>query len=93
METILAVQDAIRRSLEHANANPAASRAWIREHAQEMADTVIDSHIRTFVNDFSLDLRDEGRAAIRVLLEKAAALAGRSLPGSATSGCSLFAGI
>jgi len=93
METILAVQDAIRRSLEHANANPAASRAWIREHAQEMADTVIDSHICTFVNDFSLDLRDEGRAAIRVLLEKAAALAGRPLPGSATSGCSLFAGI
>lgn len=81
--TILAVQDAIRRSLEYANANPAASRGWIREHAQEMSDEVTDSHIRTFVNDFSLDLRDEGRAAIRALLEKATAIsggAGRGLP-------------
>ncbi len=49
-EAILAVQDAIRRSLEYANANPAASRGWIREHAQEMSDEVTDSHIRTFVN-------------------------------------------
>lgn len=77
-DAILAVQDAIRRSLEYANANPAASRGWIREHAQEMSDEVTDSHIRTFVNDFSLDLRDEGRAAIRALLEKAAAMSGQS---------------
>lgn len=78
--TILAVQDAIRRSLEYANADPAASRQWIRQHAREMSDEVTASHIRTFVNAFSMELGEEGRAAIRALLEKAATMAGRTLP-------------
>ncbi len=54
----------IRRSIEYAFANPSASRKFIRLHAQELDDHVIESHIDLFVNDFSLDLGTIGREAI-----------------------------
>ena len=44
-----------------------ASREWVKAHAQEMEDDVIDKHIALFVNDFSLTLGDEGRAAMQAL--------------------------
>ena len=43
------------------------SREYVKQHAQEMEDDVIDSHIALFVNDFSLSLGDEGRAAMQAL--------------------------
>ena len=58
----------IRRSIEYAFANPMASRDFIKSHAQELDDDVIDKHIALFVNDFSLSLGDEGRRAVEELL-------------------------
>ena len=80
METILQVEEAIRQSLLHARAHPEDGRAFIRAHAQEMDETVMASHIATFVNDYSLDLGDDGRAAVEVLLAAAAKEAGIALP-------------
>ncbi|WP_298030161.1 1,4-dihydroxy-6-naphthoate synthase [uncultured Alistipes sp.] len=57
----------IRKSIEYAFAHPGASRAYIREHAQELDDKVIDAHIALFVNDYSLGLGDEGRRAVETL--------------------------
>ena len=76
----LGIQTAIAQSLAHARKNPQASAAFIREHAQELDDSVIQAHIKTFVTDFSLDIGDAGRAAITELVGKAAALAGKKLP-------------
>lgn len=59
----------LRRSIEYAFANQLASRAFIKEHAQELDDDVIDKHIALFVNDYSLTLGDEGRRAVEALLE------------------------
>ncbi len=61
------VERLIRQSIEYAFANPAASRQFIKEHAQEMDDKVIDSHIKLFVNQYSLNLGEEGRGAIEGL--------------------------
>lgn len=58
----------LRRSIEYAFANPMASREFIKQHAQELDDEVIDSHIALFVNDYSLSLGDEGRRAVEALL-------------------------
>jgi 1,4-dihydroxy-6-naphthoate synthase len=80
METALALEDAIRRSLAFVQANPEEARAWIKQHAQEMDDTVIDRHIETFVNNFSMELGEAGQDAIRILLEKAFEIAGRPMP-------------
>jgi len=61
----------IKRSIEYAFDNPYASREYVKEHAQKMDDEVIRMHIETYVNNFSIDLGDEGRKAIAVLFQKA----------------------
>ena len=40
----------------------------MRAHAQELSDEVCDAHIALYVNEFTLDLGDEGFAAIERLL-------------------------
>ena len=65
-----AVEAGLRSSIEQAFANPERSRPWIREHAQELDDEVCHQHIALYVNDFSVDLGDEGRAAIDELLAR-----------------------
>lgn len=57
----------LRRSIEYAFAHPEASREFIKAHAQELDDEVIDKHIALFVNDFSLSLGEEGRRAVEQL--------------------------
>ena len=57
----------LRRSIAYAFANPMVSRDYVKQHAQELEDRVIDSHIALFVNDFSLSLGDEGRRAVELL--------------------------
>ncbi|MNP78996.1 1,4-dihydroxy-6-naphtoate synthase [compost metagenome] len=42
-------------------------------HAQELAPEVAKSHIDLYVNDFSMNLGDDGYAAITSLLNRAAA--------------------
>lgn len=58
----------LRRSVEYAFANPNISRSYIKEHAQELDDAVIEAHIALFVNKYSLDLGVDGRRAITELL-------------------------
>ena len=65
------VDAAIRTSLEYAYAHPEQARAYIKQHAQELDDAVIDGHIKLYVNEFSLDLGDEGLNAVRTLLQRA----------------------
>lgn len=66
------VQQSINRllheSIEFAMINPTISREFIKQHAQEMNDSVIDSHIALFVNNYSLSLGTEGRKAVTILL-------------------------
>ncbi|MDO3378253.1 1,4-dihydroxy-6-naphthoate synthase [Geoalkalibacter halelectricus] len=70
-ELIGQVEEGIRRSLAYAYAHPREPRAYIRSHAQELSDAVIDSHIALYVNDFSLELGAEGEEAVRELLRRA----------------------
>ena len=72
-ETIRAVDEAIRASLEYAREHASEPRGYIRNHAQELDDQVIDAHIRMYVNDFSLDLGEEGIAAVETLMARAEA--------------------
>jgi len=68
------VNRVLRRSVEHAFANPKASLPYVREHAQEMSEEVMYKHIDLYVNDFSIDLGAEGRRAIDLLFAKARAI-------------------
>lgn len=67
-----AIEDAIRKSLTLARENPSAAMPYIKEKAMELDEAVITRHIRTFVNDFTLELGEPGRLAIAKLKELAA---------------------
>jgi len=68
-------QAAIRASVEYAFAHPEASRDYVRSLAHELSDEVCAAHIALYVNEHSVDIGDEGLAAIDRLLGRAAAAA------------------
>jgi 1,4-dihydroxy-6-naphthoate synthase len=67
-----AAEDAIRRSVEHAFAHPLDSREYVRANSQELSDEVCRQHIDLYVNEFTVDLGDDGLAAVDALLARAA---------------------
>jgi 1,4-dihydroxy-6-naphthoate synthase len=69
-ETVREVEDAIRRSVEHAFAHPADGLPYLRAHAQEMEEEVMRRHVELYVNDFSRDLGEEGERAVRELFRR-----------------------
>jgi len=70
-ERISQVDQALRSSIEYARSHPQEATSYIRQHAQELDDTVIRRHIGLYVNDYSIDLGEDGLAAINCLLNKA----------------------
>ena len=66
-ETVKTVEELIRESIEYALARPDASREFIKSHAREMDDDVIESHIALFVNANSLSLDPSARRAVATL--------------------------
>lgn len=65
------MNEAIRQSLLMARKAPAGAWDYIKEHAQEMDDAVIRTHIETFVTDYSLDIGSGGERAVGRLLAEA----------------------
>jgi 1,4-dihydroxy-6-naphthoate synthase len=72
-ETLTGLADAIRGSVRAAWDDPEVSRPYVMEHAQEMDPAVADQHIGLYVNEFTADLGEDGYAAVRGLLTRAAA--------------------
>lgn len=64
------IDQAIAASVEYAFASPAACLPYIREHSQETAAEVVQSHIELYVNTFSRDLGADGIAAIEAFLSR-----------------------
>ena len=58
---------AIRASVEYAFAHPDASAGYVAAHSQEMSPEVCRQHIELYVNEFSIDVGDDGLAAIEAL--------------------------
>lgn len=54
----------LARSVRYAFDHPDASADYVAAHAQEMDPEVRRKHIDLYVNDYSLDLGPEGRAAV-----------------------------
>ena len=74
-ELVEEVDAAIRASVEYAFAHPEASRDYVRSLSKEMSDEVCAAHIALYVNEHSVDIGDEGLAAIDRLLGRATAAA------------------
>jgi 1,4-dihydroxy-6-naphthoate synthase len=61
----------LRKSVEFAFANPKSGLEFIRSHAQEMSEEVMYKHIDLYVNQYSVDLGDEGKKAVKLLFDTA----------------------
>ena len=72
-ETIAQFEELLRKAIGNSMSNPAQTRDYVLQHAAEMDADVLDAHIKTFVNDYSLDLGDEGRAAVAEMQRRAQA--------------------
>ena len=72
-DALLAVEEGIRQSVRYAHAHTDEVMSYCRKHSQEMDTTVMKSHIDLYVNDFSLDLGEEGLKAVRRLFDEAEA--------------------
>ena len=55
-------------SVRYAFDNPTLSREFVKQHAQELEDEVIDKHISLFVNKYTVDLGTEGHLAVKKLI-------------------------
>lgn len=66
-DTALKINRIIKRSLEYAYHDPHASYNFIKSNARETKKSVIESHIKLYVNQFSLELGPEGKHAITEL--------------------------
>lgn len=65
------IDDAIKSSIQYAHTHPKDIQDYIRCHAQEMDDQVMQQHINLYVNQFTLDYHLDGEAAITELLTRA----------------------
>jgi 1,4-dihydroxy-6-naphthoate synthase len=68
-ETQKTIDQLIRKSLEYAFENYPRLTDYVKMHSQEMSEDVMRQHINLYVNDFSLDMGETGRAAVCKLLD------------------------
>lgn len=62
-EVCRSFESLLAESIRFAFENPSLSRTYIKAHAQELEDKVIEQHIELFVNEYSVSLGEEGRRA------------------------------
>ncbi|HBG92991.1 MAG TPA: 1,4-dihydroxy-6-naphthoate synthase [Nitrospiraceae bacterium] len=72
IDVISKIERLIRESVQYAMSRPEMLGVkYIKEHSRELDDSVIDEHIKLYVNDYSIDLGDDGIRAVRKLLDMA----------------------
>lgn len=60
------IAESIRFGFRH----PELSYPFVKSHARELSDQTIENHIRMFVNEFSVDIGQEGKQAVKALFDK-----------------------
>jgi 1,4-dihydroxy-6-naphthoate synthase len=63
------INSLIRESIEFAYKNPSYSLPFIKENAQEMDSEVMKKHIDLYVNEYSLNLGEKGKNAIKFMFD------------------------
>ena len=69
-QAVAETEQAITASVQWAYRHQEQCASYIKLHAQELDDQVISSHIKLYVNSFSADMSDKGRAAAQELLRR-----------------------
>ena len=63
------VDNLIKRSLEYAFENYPLITDYVKQHSQEMSESVMRQHIDLYVNNYSLQLGADGKAAVNTFLD------------------------
>ncbi|OGW58402.1 MAG: 1,4-dihydroxy-6-naphthoate synthase [Nitrospirae bacterium RBG_16_43_8] len=71
INVISKVERLIMESVLYAMSRRDESVKYIKEHSQEFDDSIIAEHIDLYVNDYSIDIGDEGIMTVRKLLSMA----------------------
>ncbi|MEY3321444.1 MAG: hypothetical protein RLZZ417_1027 [Bacteroidota bacterium] len=66
----LKVDQLIKKSLQFAFKNPTISLPYIQLNAQEMEEEIVRKHIHLYVNEYSEDIGEKGKEAVRFLFKK-----------------------
>ena len=70
-ETKLAFQELLQKSIEMAFEQPQHTLPYVKKYAQEMNKQVMMQHIELYVNQYSVDLGEKGKNAIKMLFDMA----------------------
>lgn len=70
-DTISRIQSVIRESLNYGLAHPDETLQTMRQYAQEFDDDVLMQHVKLYVNDWTLDLGEQGHLALTELSRRA----------------------
>ncbi len=71
VEIIQQIDVSLCASVEYAHSNPDEVKNYIREHAQEMDESVMQQHIDLYVNEYTLDYGADGETALVDLFDRA----------------------
>lgn len=63
------VDSLIQQSVEYAFANYPELTDYTRQHSQEMSEAVMRQHIDLYVNNYSINLGEEGKKAVTTMLD------------------------
>jgi 1,4-dihydroxy-6-naphthoate synthase len=61
------VNKLVRKSIEYGFANYPLITDYVKQHSQTMSEEVMRKHIELYVNNYSINLGEDGQQAIRVL--------------------------
>ncbi len=65
------IQELIKKSVEYSILHGKEAMPFIRKYAQELSEIVINNHIGLYVNDFTIDMGEQGAASLKELLLRA----------------------
>ncbi|WP_333655690.1 1,4-dihydroxy-6-naphthoate synthase [Dissulfurispira sp.] len=71
LQTIKTIESLIRASVEYSMLHREDAMPFIKRYSQELSDDVIFKHISLYVNDYSVDIGNEGEAALDELMKRA----------------------
>ncbi len=63
------INELIRQSVQYAFSNYPLIPDYVKQHSQEMDESVMKQHIDLYVNHYSVDLGPDGKEAIKTMLE------------------------
>lgn len=66
-EIKITFERALKKSIKFALKHPDCSYHFVKQHASELSDDVINRHIHLYVNKYTLNLERDGRKAIQTL--------------------------